>query len=341
MKKHLPKTILFITFILGVYILLYHFSVYTANIFNDGASIICKSKREMVRKNIYPDPPGKKHVIFLGNSISLAGLIPSYFDSLNGNRTSSLNLSLPALSIGPQYFMFKEYLEQGNHPDFIILFLSLNLGEAMNYFDKYAIQGIDFPDEVFSYLVHRKNKSVIINYVFPMNLYCPHMVKYFYYLTRSPDRIKSRRLTNDLNREKMILQKGYFFIQEQARFPSLQLPDSFSEGLTPAKEPPDFDPFSDYYTEKFFHLALKYHIRVLLVQSYARVNAIKQYAEVPRQFSLLKSTYPNVYFADDGYKIKFCPNRYFSDLTHVNPSGARIYTNQISVEFNEVFKGLY
>ena len=41
--------------------------------------------------------------------------------------------------------------------------------------------------------------------------------------------------------------------------------------------------------------------------------------------------------ARDGWRTKKCPNRLFSDVTHVNAEGAELFTRTLAEEFSEVY----
>lgn len=337
MKRFTRNSAIFIFSSIIIYCIIVFFAKKTAAVYKDGAAVICEQKRKAVRKNLFPSSPDRQNILFMGNSVTLAGLLPEYFDSLNGGKSLSYNLSLPALPLGPQYFMLKDYLRNNKAPDYIIIYPVFDYGDTRNFFDKYAIQGIKFPQEIISYLLHRDNKVVVMNYVFPMNLYNVHMIRYLFYLLKEPGAIAEKKAYNQLITSLMVKSKGYYFIREQAAFPGDRLPDQYRQAKDSNMAPYDYDPDKDYYAKIFFDLAKEKNIKVLMIQKYARHYTTAQYDKEPVYFSKIAARYPNVKYVKGAYKIRFMENRYFADPTHLNPEGARIYTNEVFRQFREIY----
>jgi len=337
MKRFFIKLAIF--FIIGGTITLFlrMFAVNVGDVYKDGASIICEEKRKAVRNGTFGYKEGKINVLFMGRSKILAGIIPNYFDSLVNGRTYSLNLSLPALPIGPHYFALKDYLESNPPPEYIVLHLSVSAGKSTSLFDKYANQGISFPQELVSYFINRENKTVIFNFVFPIRMYLKQSVKYALNLVFNPSDIRRNRRRNAKIVNKMINDRGYYFIKEQARFPDNKLPATFKESLNLDRTRGIYDPHIDPYVRKFFDLASNNKIKILLIEVPYREKQYMQYSLMPKHYKIVLDEYSNIYIAQDGWKVKFYENKFFSDPTHLNAEGAELYTHKITEEFVELF----
>ena len=281
-------------------------------------------------------------MIFFGNSIILAGLRPDAFDETMPDQIESFNFALPALPIGPAYFVLKDLIKNWGSPNYVVIQIVTNSGLEPGVFDFSAPEGMGFPEEFFSYLRHRKNKVALFNVLFPMRLYTHEVAKYLRNsLLDSPD-IKHAREKNRQILDQMIEDRGYYYIAEHALFPTGELPEGWAvlpKGDLPPIGPAGFDFDEDPYLKKFMDFTLKHQIKVLLIGSILRERSTAFIARRPAMFEILPSLYPNVFVAENGWQNKFLPNKYFSDETHLNPKGATLYTKSIFEEFREVFLG--
>jgi hypothetical protein len=300
----------------------------------DGASIICEEKRKAVRARRIRGETGRENVLFMGSSKILAGIIPQQFDEATGGRTYSWNLSLPALTIGPHYFMLKDYLQHNPPPEYIVLKLSARYGDSAGIFDSYGIQGATV-EEILSYALNRPNKNVVWNYFFPWRLYRNSAIEYMRARWNDPQSLELLRSRNRAIVEKMFQDRGYYFIREQA-VPSGCLPDDYrAPGDGTPEKGIDFD--RDPYVHKFFDLAEQSGIRVLVVEPPYRPGEIPQRTSMPAWGHKLLAQYRNVHLADGAWKLKIYENRLFSDPVHPNPEGAKRFTREIYSEFIEAF----
>ncbi len=335
MKRFFTKLTIFLIIGMVVYLFLSFYSIRAGKVYRDGASIVCEEKRKSVRDGRLGYRPGKINVLFMGHSKILAGIMPSYFDDLANGKTYSLNLSLPALPIGPHFFLLKDYLGRNPPPEYIVLHLSINTGKSPSLFDRYGVQGIKFPEELLSYFLNCENKTVVFNFFFPAHLYRYHVVHYTLKLISDPSNIAQTEERNRKIVDEMMMNRGYYYIKEQMRFPDGKLPEDFKESMHSDGTVREYDPFIDPYAERFFDLASRNSIRILLIEAPYRVGQFKQYHRIPRQYEAILDTYKNVYMAYNGWRIKFYDNRFFSDPTHLNPEGTKLYTAAIFEEFTE------
>ena len=310
------------------------------SIYKDGAALVCETKRQMIRSGTIHYEKNKDNVLFLGTSRILAGISPTYFDELNGGKTYSYNLALPGLPISSAYFVLQDYLEKNPPPQYVVMQLYINRCRSCTLYNYYAVQGLTKPAEIFSLFEHLTNKAIIFNYIFPFRIYKFHTARYIFDSIFMPGRIRSIRKKNNAILNRMIENKGYYFIEEQAVAADNMLPGDFIDdnaGGESINKASSYDPFVDPYVKMFFDLAHKSGIKVLLIQPAYRENQYLQYEEMPLQYAILLKQYNNVRIASEGWKLKFYENRFFSDPTHLNKDGAQQYTKEISMEFKEIF----
>jgi hypothetical protein len=335
MKKLIIGTLVGI----AILILTNIFSIKAGSIYKDGASIICEQKRLFVRNEVFTHTPNKQNVLYFGASDILAGLIPSVFDSVLANETSSLNLSLPALPIGPAYHTLLEYLERNPTPDYIILALHID-GEPGGLHNTYGNQGINFPSEFFNYLRYRDDRNQIINYLLPSHVYSNFIFQYAYDGIFNRENIEYLKERNQGHVDKMKEQLGYYFIMEQSTFPEGRLPvDYVAPGDCDTCQKEFLPVESDYFIRQFFNLTADLNIPVLLIETPTRAGSYAQYNDVPPTIAQIESEYENVvYNKDAGWKLKFYDNKYFADQWHLNYDGAVMYTKDVAKEFAEMFQ---
>jgi hypothetical protein len=325
--------------------------IYVGKVYKSGAEIICEEKREAVRSGKLGYRLEKINVLFMGHSKILSGIIPEYFDSLMDHKVYSLNLSLPALPIGPHYFELLDYLKCNPNPEYIVLHLTKSSKKphpifAM-LFGSLAVQGIKFPEELISYWINREDKQVVYNFFYPRRIYRRYIGICTYNLIFDYTQIHNKKESNIKIIDQMIKDRGYYFIKEQALFSDHKLPKNFKSTLT--ENPGNVITFKrqlqekidylndDPYVKKFFDLVLLNNIKVLLIVQYYREGTFVQLQEMPKLYQAVLDHYQNVFIAEDGWKLKFYSNAFFSDPAHTNYEGAKLYTEDIAEEFKEVF----
>jgi hypothetical protein len=318
-------------------------------IYKDGAALICEAKREQVRSGEVRYQPGKLNVLFMGNSRILAGVVPPRFDELAAGRTSTWNLALPASPIAMHYFVLRDYLERNPPPEHIVLALSVNYGQLTGWYDQrgrfpyYAAQGLA-PGEAASFFVHRPDKSVVQNYLFPVRLYGDQLQRYLREWLLAPQTIGELKQRNTQQISQVLADRGYYYIREQARFDG-RLPDDFSAGRPPARfareaNRREVELARDPYVKMFFDLALERGIKVLMVEPPVRAVLDERRKSCPSHYRQLLSRYSNVAMSPEGWRQKLYPNRYFADTIHLNPDGAEAYTQEVWGEFAQVYLGV-
>ena len=257
-----------------------------------------------------PDSPG---VLFFGNSKALSGFMPDLFDDASreaGHPTESYNLGLPA------YYYFVDRLESilaaGNIPKYIVI----TLPWAPN----------DEPPDAFHFIRH---DFQLMDELFPFHLLGRDL------LMAATSSIRMRGFliryyeTNRRIVERVIADRGYFFIYDSKYSPNNQLPAGFRGAFDrPGAVFERLAGTRGREFEKLVRLLKTYHITCLLVPTYYRVG---QAAPPPAQNQRLRAelaSYPDIRLLGPDYVL--FKNRYFSDGSHLNPEGARLYTLYIA-----------
>ena len=333
----MKKLLLHTTIILLLIVFLNQLAIRSSKVYKDGASIVCAQKRIAVRENKWNASEEKPNVLYFGASGILSALIPEVFDSIMNQQTYSMNLALPALPIGAYYHYLLDYLDNNPAPEFIIMTYHVD-GEPVLLFNTYGNQGINFPREVVSYFMNRSDKNQTVNYLLPFHVYWKSLFRYFYNSVFNPSHIKATRKKNERIVQDMIQERGYYFIREQARFPDGKLPDDYKEESDCSDcELKIFDPDSDIYVDKFFSLTEELDIEVMLISYPVREGVFKQFEAIPEPIRKLVDRYENISIPEEGWKLPFYPNKYFSDPHHLNKSGALLFTREVAEEFNKTY----
>jgi hypothetical protein len=342
----------------------------TSEFAGDQCLDIIKSKRSLVRhKNIFKEAQGRRLVFFIGNSKVLTGLDPELFDTGSGCGTYSYNLALPALQLAPHYFMLKEYLENNPPPEFIIMTFWPGVRKG-GLFDTYAIQGAGV-FEVLWYSFLKKDTRILANYFLPWKLYSSSAKKYvreqiirmilsgkrweiykknygrslsdketyphdwdYYYTSKFVHPVRFAKMREVL----LAKQRGRYGLAEQAAQGG-RLPDDYvfrKKGVSDGESDGELAETDDPFIDLFFTLALKNNIKVIMVADYMIAGERQQMQSLPDAWKRLKEKYSNVYFADNGYKMKFYEPKCFSDPAHLNNEGMQLYTREIAEEFKRV-----
>ncbi len=339
-----------------------------ADVAADGTKQVVRCKRQWARSGwISRQAGGRDVVLFLGNSKVSAGIVPELFDRANGGRVFSFNLALPALPLGPHYFMLKEYLRHNPPPKYIVMTLSPGgfQQELMPYYAPINA-GID---EVVAYAWLRKDVDILVNRLLPLRFYWPEIKRYFTakalaFISRQVSERERRRYVDGSRKEETFrhdwdrlfhlkfqdLEKtarerenllkdnrGYYFIAEQAVVGGA-LPDDFSarEEQASAAAPlgpavPAAPPARDPFVDRFFDLAASKGIRVILVSDYALATREPAPGALPEEWMRVRAKYRNV--MPGRTAPHYFEPKLFSDPAHANPMGAARYTMEIAAEF--------
>jgi len=342
--------------------------------------LIAEAKREQIKKAFYKFPDNKESVISFGNSTILAGIKPLIFDAANNHTTYSLNCAMPALPIGISYYMLKDMYFNGQAPDYILINPVRGAPSRLKrgrLFPMYVVEGARFL-EILDIYLKTTDFRVLLSYFYPIINY-KDIIRYslfkayFKYNLPFAEKIKTRLIrqykndflfdyhygnTQSINKEllgKMIGERGYYFIREQAgprvktdahiagrRKPVAQkddilisqknILDYYHPSVTGEKT---FE--SDPYIASFFDFAENKDIIILLInrpQPLDSSNKMPSGIEtMPELWGEIILRYPNVFMYKTSGKPAYYPRQYFAGGGHLRPEGAEAFTKFIAKQF--------
>ena len=280
---------------------------------SEGSEVIYRAKIDQeFHGAIFPRGTAARRVLMFGTSTTLAGFIPDRFDGLaaaDGLEVSSYNSGYPGRSeFVPQ--LSRMVQDKSNIPDVVLLTVPWAPSEkARGLFrplpDDHKIADFLFP---FRHLF-RDSLSFLITSR-------EHGGPAVFYR-------ESRR-----NVSRMLEDRGYYFISEQSRYPNNRLPDNFHLG----SDQPNLVSLRTADAGSSELLQLKNilegnHIQCYFVPDYQREGKVAPAPEVDRPFAELLQNHTNCRVLGPDYYL--LPNRMFSDQTHLNPEGAKVYTEAI------------
>lgn len=340
MRSRTTFFLLFIAVAAGLHLGMSWLAHRAGDVYKQGVFMVAETKRAWAREpRRFQD--GKLSVVFLGNSIQLAGLNPSAFNETLSGKTDAYNFALPALPIGPGYFAVRDATHSWGKPDVIVVRLVTDRGVEPGLFDYNAIQGLGFPGEFFSYLFKRPNKVFALNYLVPARMYTNETVRYLKNIFIDRGDIAATRERNASILARLKEDRGWYYIEQQKMFADGRLPDGYDLSTSTAGPAAliagEFDWNDDPYLRPFFDFTAKNGIKVFLINSVYRSGVAAPFERMPPSFKKIPLEYPNVRVSSQSWQAKFLPNRYFSDRTHLNPEGARVYTEIVAREFAEAF----
>ncbi|MGA9672210.1 MAG: hypothetical protein WBQ94_23555 [Terracidiphilus sp.] len=278
-----------------------------------GADVVYRAKihQEFSGVVFSEDHPGKRVLIF-GSSKVLAGFVPAYFDQPTTAAVSkyySYNSGYPARStFVPQ--LSEMVKRRTGVPD--ILLLTLPWNSTANHINLLhpALSDHDAAEAVF-----------------PFRYLIRDFVSFLLSAREHGGPLKYYRQAH-ANVERVIDDRGYYFVSEQSRYQSDSLPDDFR---LPSDEPAvvlnrSADAGSAELKE-LNRIVEMHQIKCYFVPQYMREGEYAPppatdiaFAELLRRNSSCKQLGPDYYLY---------PNRMFSDRAHLNRDGARVYTKAI------------
>lgn len=294
---------LFIFFWLGFYAL--HTGLpYLTN----GSDIIDQAKIQMEEHSrIFPDDPSVTRVMIFGDSKVLAGFMPREFDRMaadQGWNVSSFNSGFPGTDVFlPQ---LKAIARNGQAPDILLL----------------TLPWTDPPKDGAFHLVRDDHK--VIHALFPFRFWLRDATSFVMNAHRHGG-IQAGYGEAEHNRDLVRVDRGYYLIEEQSRFPTGHLPDNFHLPTdAPRKTKLRVAPPVDSQTRELDRLVNRYHMHCFYVPQYFRMGEFAEPSATNAAFaaSIARDTPCRVVGPD----YFLYPSHDFSDQTHVNGDGARLYT---------------
>lgn len=277
---------------------------------SNGAMVIYRSKlHQEVRGTIFPANVTGRRVVIFGNSKVLAGFVPDVFDGLaaaDGVGVRSYNSGYPARAdFVPE---LREMVKnKSNIPDVLLLTFPWAPSEkGFDAFhplpDDYGIADSLFP---FRYLL-RDSLSFLV-------------------IAKGHGGVRSFYREARMSDAQMILDRGYYFIAEQSRYPNDSLPDDFH---LVSDQPQEVDlrvadPASPELAA-LNEIIREHHMRCYFVPSYMRTGELGPAPAVDAGFAALLARATSCRMLGPDYYLY--PPHMFSDTTHLNREGAKVYT---------------
>ena len=271
-----------------------------------GAIIVYTAKETSERDGtLFPStvPPSRQLIVF-GNSKVLTGFMPTVFDAqING--IFSANMGKPDES---HFVKDLELLARAHQlPHRILLTLPWSSTPPPSL----------FPDDI-----------TVSSTLFPFRK-LPRDLILFSALALHHGGWSSFYRYGENTVRKMNGDRGWYFIEGQSHYPGSRLPDDFHLGTdTPGiVDDPAFAPRGEEFRQ-LNSLAEQHHLQFYLVPSYHRTGELAPSPVSAATVARRMRDYPR--FTVPGPNYFLFPPRYFSDPVHLNPEGARLYTQQLA-----------
>ena len=281
-----------------------------------GSTIISEAKFDgLVASNMY-GPHDRARVMVFGNSKVLSGVRPLELDTASGRNIRSYNLGLP----GEVRFLpiLEGALRAGNVPTHVLLTIAWD--------DRPVEPGL---------LAALRDDVTIGNSLFPFRS-LPRDLVLFGYNNRS--RLIEGTHDAARQREKMLEQRGWYFIKSQSHYSDDRLPDEYA---LPTDRPSQRNvrkiPAQSASRERLEKLAVQYGFQILLVPSASRKGEFAPPSAEDHNRLQTISDRPLIRVLGPDYWVY--PQSYFADPIHLNPRGASAYTTDLAglLEANRVF----
>jgi hypothetical protein len=277
-----------------------------------GSDVVFSAKLNLEASGpIFPDSRQVLRVLIFGNSKILAGFMPSFFDQMAaaGNlKVSSFNSGFPGsdLVLPP----LKAMCERGQAPDVLLLTLPWRPDPPRRTVFRFI------PDD-----------HAIILQLFPFRNLARDLTSFLMAAPSHGGLVDYYRQAEE-NEKESIAQRGHYLILQQSRFPGGRLPDDFhlaSDQPNTISERVAVRQGSEI--TELNELVKQYHMDCYYVPYYLRIGEAavppdydQQFATEVQQLTPCKLLGPSYYLY---------PNKLFSDQTHLNGAGARVYTEAL------------
>jgi hypothetical protein len=275
----------------------------------NGASIIYSTKVDYVRSHRVFTSTARYRVAVVGDSRALAGFRPDDFDrQLVGKNVQSFNLALPGerdvLSI------LRAFLDGGNRPTHLLVANAL-------------------PDQPAPNPVSMLRADRAINqFLFPFRDLPRDLVLFTFAAIQGRGILGQYRYGHE-QADKMIEDRGWYFIAGQSHYPNNQLPADFA---LPSDRPAIVFRRSIHAESRAFGqlmaLAKQYDFHVVLVPAFFRQGALAPAAGATSERPEPVGGADRVEQIGPDYILLAAPK--FSDPVHPNPSGAQEYSQYLA-----------
>jgi len=280
-----------------------------------GADLVAHLKHGLARKGQPFKVPGSLRVMAFGNSKTLSGFVPSLFDqelAIAGiPGVESWNFGLP----GDIRFVadLEALAARGLAPDVVLL--------------TYPWPVASEPGPTFFHFVDHDQK--VIDDLFPFRKLPRNFILMAMEAHGSPNALGRIYFDSERTVNRVEADRGYYFLERQSHYPNHKLPSALRDPTDTPDQTTTRIVSRGPVFERFAALLQAHHIRCLLVPNYFREGQFAPAAPLNRDTANLVAGEWNLGVAGPDYVLY--ANRFFSDTTHVNPAGAKVYTRAIAV----------
>ncbi|ANN72130.1 hypothetical protein [Bordetella bronchialis] len=271
-----------------------------------GADIVMEAKFQSLVKGRLFSPEDRARVLVFGNSKTLAGFRPEDFDGAFRPGVRSYNLGLPGdARILP---ILEAALAAGNVPTHVLLTMA-------------------WDDKPRPTLLDRLRDDETILYTLVPFRDLPRDITAF--IVSSHFRFRERYEEGRHERDRMLAQRGWYFIKGQSYFPSGELPDDYA---IPSDHPDEFlarpIPPASFVLDELDRLSRQYGFKVILVPGNTRRHAQAPAPAGDERRALDIAGHPGMRVIGPDYWVY--PPKDYSDAVHLNPAGALAYTHDLA-----------
>ena len=272
----------------------------------NGSDVVFDAKLRWEQEGqIYPAGAAVKRVLIFGNSKILAGFVPALFDRLSG--ASSFNSGFPgsSLFLAP----LKNMCERGQAPNVLLLTLPWHVDPSQR--------------GIFHFI---DDDHAVIDRLFPFRNLVRDLTAFLLSAPSHGGVLRYYRESEE-NEHAVIAERGYHLITEQSHFPGERLPEDFHLASDlPEQTIERTAPVPSDELNQLNQLLRQYQITCFYVPYYLREGEAAPGAYDTQFAALLAKTTPCKLLGPDYFLY---PNRYFADQTHLNATGARVYTQAL------------
>jgi hypothetical protein len=278
----------------------------------NGSDIVFHAKLQLEAEgSIFPSNPSVERVLIFGNSKTLAGFLPSLFEE----KAASDKLTVSAFNSGfPGSDLFlpplKTMCARGQAPNVLLMTLPWAPSESRR--DLFHL----IPDD-----------HAVIESLFPFRNFIRDIAGFVMAAPGHGGMVSYYKEAERDERE-VVAHRGYYLITEQSHFPGSRLPDNFH---LPSDQPnwvlPRIAEPRSPEAGELNNLLKKYRIRCFFVPTYQRIGEYASPAAYDQGFAATVENATSCKVLGPDYYLY--PNRFFADQTHLNTTGARVYTQAL------------